>query len=130
MRVSGVVRLARDIELKYLPSGMTVASFSVVSSEKYKEEEKACFIDAVAFGKTAEIMNQFLRKGSQVYIIGKLNQESWEKDGQKRSKHTITVENMELIGKKEDNAPQPQKTQPQPQQPQHEVDISEDEIPF
>ena len=128
MRVSGVVRLARDIELKYSQSGMAVASFSVVSSEKYKEEEKACFIDAVAFGKTAEIMKQFLHKGSQVYIIGKLNQESWEKDGQKRSKHTITVENMELIGKKEDSAPQPQ-PQPQPQQ-QCEVDISEDEIPF
>ena len=69
-KINGVFRLSRDIELRYLDSGGSLANIGLVSSEKYKEKEDTCFIDAVAFGKLGEIMNQYLRKGSQIYITG------------------------------------------------------------
>lgn len=100
-----VGNLTRDVELKYLPSGSAVAKIGLASNRKYKKQdgsnaEETCFIDASLFGRTAEVANQYLKKGSQVLIEGRLNFESWtDANGQKRSKHTITAESMQMLGR-------------------------------
>ncbi len=100
-----VGNLTRDVELKYLPSGSAVAKIGLASNRKYKKQdgsnaEETCFIDASLFGRTAEVADQYLKKGSQVLIEGRLNFESWtDANGQKRSKHTITAESMQMLGR-------------------------------
>ena len=153
LKINGVVRLARDVEIRYSQSGSAIANFSVVSSKKYKtqsgeQKEDVTFIDCTAFSRLAEICNQYLKKGSQIYIVGELKLDQWtDKDGNKKSKHSVVVENMTMLGGKEDGqAPQqPQQggySQPQAQQPNPttyrqpetaeppEVSVDEDSIPF
>ena len=72
-KVSGVFRISKEIELKYLPSGSAVAKVSLVNSSKYEtqsgeQKEDTCFIDGSVFGKSAEILNQYCSKGSKIYI--------------------------------------------------------------
>lgn len=101
-----VGNLTRDVELKYLPSGSAVATIGLASNRKYKKQdgsnaEETCFVDVKLFGRTAEVANQYLKKGSQILIEGRLNFESWmDANGQKRSKHTITAESMQMLGSK------------------------------
>jgi len=134
-KINGVFRLTRDPEIKYLQSGTSLVNLGLVASEKFKDKESVCFIDAVVFGALGEkVVMPYLRKGSQIFIGGKLNFEQWEKDGAKRSKHTITIESLEMLGNKESG----QTTQPAaPSQPAYtppapipQMDITEDEIPF
>ncbi len=100
-----VGNLTRDVELKYLPSGSAVATIGLASNRKYKKQdgssaEETCFVDVNLFGRTAEIANQYLKKGSQVLIEGRLRYETWtEASGQKRSKHTVTAESMQMLGR-------------------------------
>lgn len=100
-----VGNLTRDVELKYLPSGSAVATIGLASNRRYKKQdgsnaEETCFVDVKLFGRTAEVANQYLKKGSQILIDGRLNFESWtDANGQKRSKHTITAESMQMLGK-------------------------------
>lgn len=100
-----VGNLTRDVELKYLPSGSAVARIGLASGRKYKKQDgdmvdETCFIDASLFGRTAEIANQYLKKGSQVLIEGRLRYETWtDANGQKRSKHTVTAESMQMLGR-------------------------------
>lgn len=100
-----VGNLTRDVELKYLPSGSAVATVGLASNRRYKKQdgsnaEETCFVDVKLFGRTAEVANQYLKKGSQILIDGRLNFESWtDANGQKRSKHTITAESMQMLGR-------------------------------
>lgn len=100
-----VGNLTRDVELKYLPSGSAVATIGLASNRKYKKQdgssgEEVCFVDIKLFGRTAEVANQYLAKGSQILIEGRLNYESWnDASGQKRSKHTIIAESMQMLGR-------------------------------
>lgn len=100
-----VGNLTHDVELKYLPSGSAVAKIRLASGKKYKKQDgdmvdETCFIDASLFGRTAEIANQYLKKGSQILIEGRLRYETWtDANGQKRSKHTITAESMQMLGR-------------------------------
>ena len=137
-KVSGVFRLAQDVELKYLPSGAALAKINLVNGSKYKtqsgeQKEETCFIEGVSFGKPAEIMNQYLSKGSKVFITGELSMDSWsDQQGNKRTKHKIKIDGFEFL----DSKPQEQKQTPHvevipPQRqtpPNYEID--EDEIPF
>ncbi|MDU7692826.1 MAG: single-stranded DNA-binding protein [Helicobacter sp.] len=146
--------ITRDIELKYLPSGSAVATIGLASNRRYKKQdgtmaEDPCFVDAKLFGRTAEIANQFLRKGSKILIEGRLSYETWsDSTGTKRSKHTIVVESMQMLDKKQDgmdNSYQPQTQVPKTQDPQGQgqpqtsyqkedqipdINIDDDEIPF
>jgi single-strand DNA-binding protein len=141
--------LTRDIELKYAQSGSAIASTCVATSHKFKvndeKREDVMFIDLTFFGRSAEIANEYLRKGSKVFITGRLKLDQWvDKDGQKRSKHIVIVETMKMLDNKQDNSgdqekqsykmPKPtyerQETKPMPQNTMPEIDINEDEIPF
>ena len=120
-KVTGVYRLTRDVELKYLQSGAAVATLGLANSEKFKvngeQRENTCFVDASIFGKLAEVANQYLRKSSQVYIVASLSFEQWvDQSGQKRSKHKLKVDSFEMIGSKNDSNSHSSPQQHQPQQ--------------
>ncbi len=131
--------ITKDIEMKYAQSGTAIASFSVAYNTKYKDQsgqyvEKAAFFDVTAFGKTAENLQKYFHKGSRILIDGELDYQSWEKDGQKRSKVAIKLNSFDFIDRKSDTQPQTAQA-PQYQQPAQnqsaalpEVDLGE--IPF
>ncbi len=105
--------LTRDIELRYFPSGGTVANSAIATNRRYKGDdgemkEEVCFIDLSFFGRTAEIANQYLNKGSLVLVEGRLSYETWtDQTGGKRSRHKIQVEKMTMLGKSEEKKQEP-----------------------
>ncbi|PAF54365.1 single-stranded DNA-binding protein [Helicobacter sp. 13S00482-2] len=98
--------LTRDVELRYLPSGSALATIGLASNRRYKKQdgsqgEEVCFVDVKLFGRAAEVANQYLRKGSKILIEGRLTLESWtDQSGNKKSKHTITAESMQMLDSK------------------------------
>jgi single-strand DNA-binding protein len=156
--------LTRDVEVRYTQSGSAIGNTAIATSRKFKsatgeQKEEVLFVDLTFFGRTAEIANQYLRKGSKVLVDGRLKLDQWTaQDGSKRSKHSVTVENLQMLGSKGENeagmggggynqAPaQDTYSQPAPSQPSQpapqavpqqaapsnipEIDINEDEIPF
>ena len=95
-------RLTRDAELKYLGSGTAVLNFSIASNSKKKQGDQwideASFFDVVLYGKQGESVNQYMTKGKQIAIEGRLHQRRWEQDGQSRSKVEIVADNVQLLG--------------------------------
>jgi single-strand DNA-binding protein len=130
-KVVGIFRLVQDVELRYTAEGTAIASLNLVNSEVYKEKETTCYIKASAFGKSAEALNQYTKKGSKLYIVGKLTLQQWtDNNGSKKQAHSINIESFEFLDcKKGGQSNQP--TQQAKQQPQvtNDLDIS-DEIPF
>ncbi|SEN60467.1 single-strand binding protein [Pseudomonas sp. ok272] len=132
----------QDPEVRYLPNGNAVTNLSLATSEQWTDKqtgqkvEKTEWHRVSMFGKVAEIAGEYLRKGSQVYIEGKLQTREWEKDGIKRYTTEIVVDmqgTMQLLGGRpqgdqqgqgggmSNSAPRPQQSRPQPsQQPQRE----------
>lgn len=98
--------LARDPELRYLPSGSAVCNTAIATNRRYKKQdgsqgEEVCFVDIAFFNRTAEVANQYLKRGSKVLIEGRLRLEQWtDQNGGKRSKHSVTVETMQMLDSK------------------------------
>ncbi|MDH5679536.1 MAG: single-stranded DNA-binding protein [Nitrospinota bacterium] len=95
--------LTRDPELRYTPSGMALCKFGLAVSRKYKSgdelKEDVAFIDITVWGKQGETASEYLSKGRQVCIEGRLTYSKWETDdGQKRSKLEVTAENVMFLG--------------------------------
>jgi single-strand DNA-binding protein len=106
--------LTRDPQLKYLPSQMAVAEFGLAVNHKFKgrdgqDREEILFIDCSIFGKGAEIINQYVQKGRPLLVEGRLKYDTWEdkQGGGKRSKHSVVVENFQLLGSRGDSAGAP-----------------------
>ncbi len=131
--------LTRDIEIRYTQGGSAIGNTAIATTRKFKgadgsKKEEVLFVDITFFGRSAEIANQFLRKGSKILVDGRLKLDQWTtQDGNKRSKHSVVVENMTMLGNKEDGqAQQPAPTtyrQPASAVPP-EVSVDEDSIPF
>ena len=108
-KVITIGNLTRDIELKHLPSGTALAKSAIATSHKYKsqtgeQKEEVCFLDFTMFGRSAEIAQQYLKKGSKVMLEGRLVLERWVgQDGNNRSKHSLNVDNMKMLGGREEN---------------------------
>ena len=105
--------LTRDPQLRYLPSQIPVVDFGLACNRKFKDaqgqdREEVMFIDCSAFGKQAEIINQYCQKGNLLFVEGRLKLDSWEdkQGGGKRSKHVIVVNNFQLMPRR-DGAPGP-----------------------
>ncbi len=100
--------LTRDVEIRYTPGGAAVGNTGIAVNRRYKaqtgeQKEEVMFVDITFFGRTAEIANQYLRKGSKVLVDGRLKLEQWTaQDGSKRSKHAVIVENLQMLGSRED----------------------------
>ena len=96
--------LTKDIQLNYIQNGTAIAKGTVASSYKYKsangdQKEEVCYLDFNIFGRSAEVANQYLKKGSKVLLEGRLVLENWTaQDGTNRSKHSLRVENMKMLG--------------------------------
>lgn len=99
-----VGRLGRDPELKYTPSGMAVCTFSVATSERWKDkdgkdQERTEWHRIVVWSKLAELCNQYLSQGKQVFIEGQLQTRSWDdKEGQKRYVTEIIAKSVQFLG--------------------------------
>jgi single-strand DNA-binding protein len=98
-----VGHLSRDPELRYTPTGTAIATFSLATNHRYKTgetwHEEACFLDVVVFGRQAEPVGDYLHKGSQALIEGRLRQRTWETpDGQQRRKHEVVADRVHFLG--------------------------------
>jgi single-strand DNA-binding protein len=114
--------LTRDIELRYTQGGSAIANTAIATSRKFtqngEKKEEVCFVDVTFFGRSAEVANQYLHKGSKVLVEGRLKFDQWtDNNGQKRSKHSVIVETMQMLDNKSQTEMQ---SQPQPQQTYNE----------
>ena len=141
-----VARLGKDPETRYAPSGDAVTNITVATTETWKDKatgekrEATEWHRVVFFGKLAEIAGQYLKKGSQVYLEGKLKTRKWQdKDGHERYTTEINADEMKMLGGKGDgqqSEPQRQQQAPQrqqaPQKPASGGGFNEfdDDIPF
>ena len=99
--------LGRDPEMRYLPSGQSVTSFSVASNHRYttsagEQREETEWFNVSAWGRLAELCNQFLTKGRQVYVEGRLSSRSFEgRDGQMRFTNDIRLTDVQFLGREQ-----------------------------
>lgn len=97
--------LTRDPQLKYLPSQTAVVEFGMAINHKFRtktgeDREEVCFVDCSAFGRGAEVINQYCTKGKQLFVEGRLKFDSWEdkQGGGKRSRLSVVVDNFQFLG--------------------------------
>lgn len=123
--------LGKDPEMRYLPNGEPIANFSIACSETWKDkqgekQEKTEWVRISAFGKLADIIGQYLTKGSQVFISGKMQTRKWQnKEGQDQYTTEIVAHEMKMLGGKPEG-----KAEAKPAQPGSKFDDIEDSIPF
>jgi single-strand DNA-binding protein len=102
-RVLLLGNLTRDPQLSYTPNQTAVVDFGVATNRRWtaqdgSQREETCFVDCRAFGRTAENINKFMRKGRLIFIEGRLTFDTWTaQDGSKRSKHRVTVDNVQFM---------------------------------
>jgi single-strand DNA-binding protein len=94
-------RLTRDSELKYTKNSKAIANFSIAIN-KFKKDD-VLFMDVNLWGKSAEAVNQYLLKGTQVYVEGEIEIQKWEKEGVKHQKTVVNCFNVQLLGSKSDS---------------------------
>ena len=110
-KVMLIGNLTRDPQLSYLPSQTPVVEFGIATTRRYKKQdgsqgEDTCFVDCQMFGKRAEVVNQYFKKGEPIFVEGRLKFDSWEaQDGSKRSKLRVFVENFEFLGGQKSDLP-------------------------
>jgi single-strand DNA-binding protein len=126
-----VGNLTRDPEVKFIPSGTAVAAFGVAVNEKYKVgedwKERVNYFDVEAWGKLAEICGENLAKGRNVLVAGALRYESWEKDGEKKSRIKIVADKVQFLGAKPEGK---SKEEPKANGKKTPPVSSDDDIPF
>ena len=135
-----VGNLGKDPEVRYTPSGTAVANFSVATTERWKDKtpgemkEQTEWHRIVAWGRLGEICGEYLSKGRQVYIEGRLQTRSWEKDGVTRYTTEIVANNMQMLGARNESQGtgrqmgQPAADRGYPEPPMG--DSQDDDIPF
>jgi single-strand DNA-binding protein len=145
-------RLTRDPEKRSTPSGMAVAELGMAVNRRYKassgeDREETCFLNVTVWGKTAELCAEYLRKGSPLFVEGRLKLDEWEKDGQKRSKLGVVAERVQFLdsrsspsrrseyGDGPDDAPPPARGGGRPAPASHEDSTpheaaADDDLPF
>lgn len=129
-KVQIIGHLGRDPEMRYTPSGRPVTTFSVATTRSWKtsdgeRREETQWFNVVAWGSLAEICNQYLKKGRQVYIEGRLQTRRWEDDdGNKRSTTEIVAREMIMLGDRRD------REESEDEHADETLDEEEEEFPF
>jgi len=106
--------LTKDPEIRYTPGGDAVLNFTVGTNRRYKtkdgeQKEEVAFVGCTAWGKTAENINTYLKKGDPIFVEGRIKQEEYEdKDGKKQSKTKVTVDFMQFVGRKKEDPNEPE----------------------
>ena len=94
--------LTRDVEIRHTQSGQALAKFGMAVNRKWsqngEQKESTCFVDLTAWGRQAEVLSQYVKKGSQLFVEGRLEYSTWESEGGKRSKLEVVVENFQFVG--------------------------------
>jgi len=130
-----VGNLGRDPEVRYTPNGVAIANFSIATSEEWKDkdtgekQERTEWHRIVAWRRLGEICGEYLHKGSQVYIEGRLQTREWEdRDGNKRYTTEIVAQSMQMLGRpgKEGRAESQEERYPV----EEPISIPDDDIPF
>ncbi len=153
-RVFLIGNLTRDPELRYLPSGQAVTTFTVAVNRAYtsntgEKKEEVSFIRVVVWARRAEVCNEYLKKGSPVFVEGRLQSRTWEaQDGTKRSSIEVVANNVQFLnrggarGNQEEAVQLPEEPMdeesPSPSSPKKEVSINiskdelapDEEVPF
>lgn len=131
-RVILVGNLTRDVELRYIPSGTAVAEIGLAVNDRVKKGDEwideTTFVDVTLWARTAETAQQYTSKGSTILVEGRLKLDTWEKDGQKRSKLRVIADKMQLLGGRPQNQDHYQQDQSY-QQPTSAAPI-DDDCPF
>ena len=102
-KVMIIGRLTRDPETRALPSGTSVVTFGLATNRVYnspksgEKVEETTFVDIEAWGRTGETIARYMKKGRQIFIEGRLKFDSWERDGQRRSKLSVVAEQFQFI---------------------------------
>lgn len=131
-RWTGLGNLGRDPEIKSTGGGTLVANFSIACSERFKDsagewKDRTEWVSCVAFGRTAEIVRDYVKKGSKLYVEGRIKTDSWDdrQSGAKRYKTYVAVDEVLLL----DRAEGGQRPAARSQAPES-AEISDEEIPF
>ena len=130
--------LTRDIKIKYTNANLAIGHTGIAVNRKFKsktgeQKEEVLFIDLSFFGRTAEIANQYLRRGSKVLAEGRLKLDQWtDSSGNKRSKHSVTVETMQMLDSMQErrDIAQAGSTANSSDDHRQEEIVNEGEIPF
>ena len=136
--------LTRDPELRYTPKGTAIAKIGLAINRKWKSEtgemkEETTFVDVDAFGKTAETIGQYLKKGRPILVEGRLRYQTWDdkQSGQKKSKLAVVMENFQFMdsgGGRGEGAPAPSRPAAAPaaaaETPDAEPPHEGDDVPF
>ena len=142
-RVTLLGNLTRDPQLKQLVNA-TVAEFGMAVSRKFKssqtgeEREEVCFVDCSAFGRSAEVINEYCRKGRSILVEGRLKYDTWDDKmgGGRRSKLSVVVENFQLLGSPREGEQRTleevveKKEEPKPRKKAIKQAFAEADIPF
>lgn len=122
--------LTRDPQLSYTPNQTAITEFGLATNRQWKDSggskrEEVCFVDCKAFGITGENINKYLSKGDPIFIQGRLSFEQWtDKEGRKCSKHRVIIENMQFLGKAQQDEAKTSDEQTQQERTKN------DDIPF
>ncbi len=126
-----VGNLGADPEVRYTADGTAVCKFNIATTERYKDrqgtmQERTEWHRVVAWRKLAEICGQYLAKGKQIYVEGKIRNNTWEKDGVKQYSYEIVADTMQMLG----GAGRGQEREPEPPFEPPAGGVQEDDIPF
>jgi len=131
-----VGNLTRDPEMKYTPKGTAIARISLATNRKWKtesgeEKEEVTFVDCDAFGRTAEVMQQYLTKGKPILVEGRLKLDSWQdkNTNEKRSKLGVVIESFQFLGSSTKSAEKPEQKET-PAKPKEPDDDEGSGVPF
>lgn len=143
-----VGNLTREVEIRHSQSGTVIAITGIATNRKFKsqtgeQKEEVMFIDLTFFGRTAEVAQQYLHRGSKILVEGRLVFDQWvNQNGQKRSKHAVTVDVMQMLDSKGQGHSGEKPTEMQPNRPaptsspvnsddsSFDPGFTEDDIPF
>lgn len=133
-KVQIIGNITKDIEKKVLPNGTSVVNFGVATNRNYKDKdgnkkEEVEFHDVVAFGKQADTIAQYMKKGNQIYVEGRLQTRSWEQDGVKKYRTEVILETFQFGAKRESRPEEAVSDAPDTIE-YPEDDISPEDIPF
>ena len=124
---TGIGRTTKDVELRYSEKGTAVARFTLAINRRFNRE-KTDFLNCVAFGKTAELIAQYVKKGNRVGVSGEVQTDSYEKDGRRIYTTNIVVNEVEFLESSREQQ-KPYKENPL-EQAGEQIDVQDSDLPF